>query len=205
MSPAAGVIVSYLVGSIPFAYLAGRVRGIDLRKHGSGNLGATNAMRVLGSPTGLLVYLGVTLKGFLPVFLLPTRTASDNAELWAIAYGVAAIAGHVRPIFLLGRGGGKGVATAGGVFFGLAWLATVIAAVAFTIVVFVSLYESLGSLTAAVVLSVAIGFTKGWTSPVFAVSVVVAAFVFWTHRSNITRLRQGTESRIGQPRRPATP
>jgi glycerol-3-phosphate acyltransferase PlsY len=205
MSPAAGVIVSYVVGSIPFAYLAGRVRGIDLRKHGSGNLGATNAMRVLGTPTGLLVYLGDTLKGFLPVFLLPARTASDNAELWAIAYGVAAIAGHVRPIFLLGRGGGKGVATAGGVFLGLAWLATAIAAVAFTIVVFVSRYVSLGSLTAAVVLSVAIGFTKGWTSPVFAVSVVVAAFVFWTHRSNITRLRQGTESRIGQSRRPATP
>jgi glycerol-3-phosphate acyltransferase PlsY len=205
MSPAAGVIVSYVVGSIPFAYLAGRVRGIDLRKHGSGNLGATNAMRVLGTPTGLLVYLGDTLKGFLPVFLLPARTAGDNAELWAIAYGVAAIAGHVRPIFLLGRGGGKGVATAGGVFLGLAWLATAIAAVAFTIVVFVSRYVSLGSLTAAVVLSVAIGFTKGWTSPVFAVSVVVAAFVFWTHRSNITRLRQGTESRIGQSRRPATP
>jgi glycerol-3-phosphate acyltransferase PlsY len=205
MSPAVGVLISYLVGSIPFAYLAGRARGIDLRKHGSGNLGATNAVRVLGTPTGLLVYVCDTLKGFLPVLLLPPRTASDNAELWAIAYGLAAIAGHVRPIFLLGRGGGKGVATAGGVFLALAWLPTLISVAVFAVVVFAARFISLGSLAAAIALPIAIGFSKGWTSPVFAVSTLVGLFVFWSHRSNIERLRRGAEPRLGESRRPLAP
>lgn len=205
MSPAVGVLIAYLVGSIPFAYLAGRMRGVDLRKHGSGNLGATNAMRVLGTPTGLLVYVGDMLKGFLPVLLLPPRTATGHPELWAIAYGLAAIAGHVRPIFLLGRGGGKGVATAGGVFFALAWLPTVIALAVFAVVVFASRFISLGSLAAAIALPIGMGFTKGWTSPVFAVSALVGLFVFWTHRSNIERLRHRAEPHLGESRRPVAP
>jgi glycerol-3-phosphate acyltransferase PlsY len=205
MSPAVGVLISYLAGSIPFAYLAGRMRGIDLRKHGSGNLGATNAMRVLGTPTGLLVYVCDMLKGFLPVLLLPPRTASDHPDVWAIAYGLAAIAGHVRPIFLLGRGGGKGVATAGGVFLALAWLPTVIAAAVFTAVVLAGRFISLGSLAAATALPIAMGFSKGWTSPVFGVSALVGLFVFWTHRSNIGRLRAGSEPRVGESIRPIGP
>jgi len=111
--PLLGVLISYLAGSIPFAYLAGKARGVDLRKHGSGNLGASNAVRVLGPGIGGVVYVCDTLKGLLPVLLLPPRIDSSNPELWAIAFGFAAVIGHVRPIFLLGKGGGKGVATSG--------------------------------------------------------------------------------------------
>jgi acyl phosphate:glycerol-3-phosphate acyltransferase len=204
MLPAVGVLVSYLAGSIPFAYLAGRVRGIDLRKHGSGNLGATNAIRVLGTPTGMLVYLCDTLKGFLPVFLLPSRTVGDHADLWAIVYGVAAIAGHVRPIFLFGKGGGKGVATTGGVFLALAWLPTVIAAGIFALVVIATRFVSLGSLAAAVALPIGIGFSKGFNSTLFAVSALIGVFVFWAHRANIARLKRGVEPKFGQAKNPAT-
>src|ERR1700720_1016959 len=115
MSPIIGVLISYLAGSIPSADIAGRVRGEDLRQHGSGNLGATNVVRVLGAKIGGAVVIADLLKGFLPVYFLPSYTETLRPELWALAYGVAAIIGHVKPIFLLGKGGGKGVATASGV------------------------------------------------------------------------------------------
>src|SRR6266513_5133864 len=120
MAPIVGVIIAYLAGSIPSAYIAGKVRGVDLREHGSGNLGATNVVRVLGPRIGAAVFLADLLKGFLPVYYLPIVADTLRPELWALAYGVAAILGHVKPIFLLGRGGGKGVATASGVFMALA-------------------------------------------------------------------------------------
>jgi hypothetical protein len=112
MHPAVGAAVAYVVGSIPSAYIAGRLAGVDLREHGSGNLGATNVTRVLGWKVGLPVYLVDTLKGAIPVLLLPAWLGVGNSRWWALAYGAAAIVGHVRPVFLLGRGGGKGVATA---------------------------------------------------------------------------------------------
>mgnify|MGYP002336530211 CR=1 FL=1 len=124
--PVAGLVVAYLAGSIPAAYIAGRLHGVDLRKVGSGNLGATNAVRVLGFPTGVAVYVLDTLKGFLPVSALVPLVMATRHDLWAIAIGVAAIAGHVRPIYLGFQKGGKGVATAGGVFLALAPLATVL-------------------------------------------------------------------------------
>ena len=96
MRPLAGLVIAYLAGSIPFAYLAGKLfKGIDLREHGSGNLGATNVFRVMGWKIASLVMLLDMAKGALPVLLLPARFAPTNAELWAIAFGVAAIAGHV--------------------------------------------------------------------------------------------------------------
>jgi len=101
--PLPGVLIAYLAGSIPFAYLAGKAKGIDLRKHGSGNLGATNAMRVLGPKIGGAVYFADTLKGMLPPLLLPQVVDTARPDLWAIAFGVAAIIGHIRPIFLLGQ------------------------------------------------------------------------------------------------------
>jgi glycerol-3-phosphate acyltransferase PlsY len=190
----AGVVAAYVAGSIPAAWLAGRAKGVDLRKHGSGNLGATNAWRVLGWRIGLVVYAVDTLKGALPVFLLPRPAASP--ELAAVAYGVAAIVGHVRPLFLGFQKGGKGVATAGGVFFALAPAALAIAFGAFVVVLLASGYVSLGSLTAAVVLPLALLALNRSPGPVFVVSVVVAAFVFWTHRANIGRLRRGEENRF---------
>jgi len=196
--PLIGVLFSYLAGSIPFAYLAGKARGVDLRKHGSGNLGASNAVRVLGSRIGGLVYICDTLKGLLPVLLLPPRINSPNPELWAIVFGFAAVLGHIRPIFLLGKGGGKGVATAGGVFLGLAWLPTTISAAVFIIVLGIFRISSVASLSAAVTLPIAILVSAGPQSPLFMMSLAVLALVIWTHRSNIRRLRRGEEPRIGR-------
>lgn len=197
MHPLLGLLIAYLTGSIPFAYLAGRARGVDLRKHGSGNLGATNAMRVLGPRIGGLVYFADTLKGMLPVLLLPPQISSARPELWAIAFGVAAIAGHVRPVFLLGEGGGKGVATAGGVFFGLAFIPAFIAFLCFSSAVALTRRVSVGSLVAAVVLPVGVIVQKGITNPLSIICVLIALFVIWLHRSNITRIVAGTEPKIG--------
>ena len=196
MHPLLGVLISYLVGSIPFAYLAGKAKGIDLRQHGSGNLGATNAIRVLGKRTGGLVYLADTLKGMLPPLLLPRYIESSHGELWAIAFGIAAILGHVRPIFLLGQGGGKGVATAGGVFFGLAPIPAIIAFLCFAGAAAATRYASVGSMVAAVTLPAAILVFKG-PGLLFGISVAIGIFVFWMHRGNIARLRNGTEPKIG--------
>src|SRR3954453_1725156 len=109
MSPIVGVIIAYLAGSVPSAYIAGKLRGVDLRQHGSGNLGATNVVRVLGRNTGIAVFFADLLKGFLPVFFLPMYTETLRPGLWALVFRVAEILGHVKPIFLLWKGGGKGV------------------------------------------------------------------------------------------------
>ncbi len=197
MSPIVGVLISYLAGSIPSAYLAGKARGIDLRKHGSGNLGATNVVRVLGPRIGAAVFIADLLKGFLPVYFLPRYTETLRPELWALLFGAAAIAGHVKPIFLLGKGGGKGVATASGVFLALAFVPMLIAEVMWIIVFYFSRYVSLASLVGAAVLPIAILlWSRNPESLVFIASVVIAVFVFWTHRANIGRLRRGEEHRF---------
>lgn len=198
-----GLLAAYLLGSVPAAYLAGRVRGVDLRAHGSGNLGATNALRVLGWKVGLPVFLFDALKGFVPAYYF-WRWFGAHPH-WAMAYGLAAILGHVKPVFLLGSGGGggKGVATAAGVFLGLAPLATGVAIAVFAAVVALSGYVSLGSLAAALTLVVALGLTHGVRGPLFPVAALVAGFVFWSHRSNIGRLRRGEESSMKR-RRAAT-
>jgi len=197
MSPWLGLLIAYLCGGIPAAYLAGRwLRGIDLREHGSGNLGATNVFRVLGWKAGLAVLLFDTAKGAVPVWLLPRWTASPAAAHWALLFGVAAILGHVRSPYLGWKSGGKGVATAGGVFLALATRATLISLIAFTATVYLSGYVSLASLVAAVVLPLSIALLMGLRAPVLALSVLVALFVFWTHRANIGRLLRGEEHRF---------
>ena len=197
MAPIIGVIISYLAGSIPSAYLAGKFRGIDLRKHGSGNLGATNVVRVLGAKIGAIVFIADMLKGFLPVYFLPRYTETLRPEMWALIFGAAAIAGHVKPIFLLWKGGGKGVATATGVFLALAVVPVLITQVIWIAVFYFTRYVSLASLVAATVLPVAIlALNRDPASTVFIASVVISLFVFWTHRANIGRLRRGEEHRF---------
>ena len=204
MMPLAGLLISYVAGSIPFAYLAGKLfRGIDLREHGSGNLGATNVFRVMGWKIASVVMLLDMAKGALPVLLLPPRFAPSNAVLWAIAFGVAAIVGHVKSIFLLLRGGGKGVATAGGVFLALAPLPSLISLSVFALVLWLSGYVSLASLTSAVSLTIAVMIVYGWTSPIAIACAAITMFVFWTHRANIGRLKRGEENRFRRAR-PAT-
>lgn len=188
--------VAYLAGSLPTAHLVGRYHGVDLRTVGSGNLGATNVLRTFGWRWGALVYAVDVMKGLLPVFLLPGLVAGTAA--WPpIAVGVAAIVGHVRPVFLLGKGGGKGVATASGVFLALAPLPALAAIAVFAAVVWRTRYVSAGSLTAAAVLPWALWWQERGLTPLVAVGALVAGFVFWTHRENIGRLRRGEERRIG--------
>ena len=197
MLPIVGVLIVYLAGSIPSAYIAGKARGVDLRKHGSGNLGATNVARVLGTRIAAIVFIADLLKGFLPVYFLPRYTETLRPELWALAYGVAAILGHVKPIFLLGKGGGKGVATASGVFLALAFVPMLIAEVVWIAVFYFTRYVSLASLVGATVLPISILLlSRDPRSPVFISSVVIALFVFWTHRANIERLRRGEEHKF---------
>jgi len=199
MHPAVALVLSYLSGSIPFAAIAGKLRGVDLRKQGSGNLGATNVFRVLGWKIGITVFLLDALKGALPVLLLAPRVVSPrDPVVWAIACGIAAIAGHVRPIFLGLRKGGKGVATAAGVFFALAPIPMAVTSVVFVGVVLGTGYVSLGSLISAVVLPTLLLVTLGPRAPLFFVSTLIALFVFWTHRTNIARLRRGEEHRFGK-------
>ena len=199
MAPIFGAIISYLAGSVPSAYIAGKLRGVDLRQHGSGNLGATNVVRVLGARTGIVVFLADFLKGFLPVFFLPRFTETLQPWVWALVYGAAAILGHVKPIFLLGRGGGKGVATASGVFTALAPVPMLITQAVWITVFYFSRYVSLASLVGAAVLPVAIlVWSRDPRSPIFIGSVLIAAFVFWTHRANIGRLRRGEEHRFAK-------
>jgi len=204
VSPYLGLVLAYVAGSIPAAYIAGKVtRGIDLRQHGSGNLGATNVYRVLGAKVAVVVLLFDAAKGAVPVLWFPRLIAPPVSDagtltLWAIGFGIAAIIGHVRPVFLLWKGGGKGVATASGVFGALAPAAIAVTLLVWLGVLVISGYMSLASLAGAVVLPVAIAVMRGLRSPLFAVSIVVAAFVFWTHRSNIGRLRRGEEPRFGR-------
>lgn len=202
MHPAFGLLLGYVLGSIPFAYIAGKIaRGIDLRQHGSGNLGATNVYRTLGAKVAAVVFVLDTLKGALPVLAVRQYAIGTHLELWAIAAGVAAIVGHAKPIFLLWKGGGKGVATAGGVFLALAPIPALASMAAFVVVLLLTGYVSVSSLTAAVVLPLVLAATSGVRTPLFAVSVVIALFVFWTHRANIGRLRRGEEHRFGRKAR----
>lgn len=197
MNPLLGVVIGFIAGSIPSAHIAGLLHGVDLREHGSGNLGATNVGRVLGWPTGMVVLLVDILKGALPVLFIPPLLTTDRPDLWALAVGVAAIVGHVRPIFLLGRGGGKGVATAAGVFLALAWLPFLLTQVVFFGVLSVTRYMSLASLVAALTLPIAIlAVTRNPVSPVLLASIPIVLFVFWNHRSNIQRLANGTEPKL---------
>lgn len=197
MHPLLGALVAYAAGSIPAAYLAGRIAGVDLRSKGSGNLGATNVVRVLGLEVGLVVFAVDMLKGALPVALLPGVTTGTIAPTWLpILYGAAAILGHVRPVWLRFGKGGKGVATSCGVFLALTPIPTLFALAVFVTAFGATGFVSLGSMAAAAALPVFVAATDGGVTPMLGVSVLIALFVFWTHRPNVGRLRRGEEHRF---------
>jgi acyl phosphate:glycerol-3-phosphate acyltransferase len=206
MSLLVALIASYALGSIPAAYIAGRSRGIDLRKYGSGNLGATNVFRVLGPKIGVLVFAFDMAKGAVPATIFAKWVdpslfgfmPGDPHVVAGIACGVAAIVGHVRPMWLKFGKGGKGVATSGGVFLALAPMETLLAILAFAVTVLASGYVSLGSLVTAVLLPTLLLIREGPRSPMFVVCTGIAIFVFWAHRANIARLRAGIEHRFGK-------
>lgn len=197
MSPALWVLLAYLLGSVPSSYIAGRVaRGIDLREHGSGNLGATNTFRVLGARIAAPVMLVDLIKGFIPAYLF---VGWDGSPLWswALAYGAAAIVGHVFSIYMRFRGG-KGVATAAGVFLALSPVAVLVALVVWLGVLFAWKMVSAASISAAVALQVALLLTESRPS-VMALGISVATFVIFAHRANIGRILRGEEHRFGRP------
>lgn len=197
MTPFLFLLAAYLLGAVPTSLWVGRgLHGVDLRKEGSGNLGATNTFRVLGWRAALPVVAFDVFKGWLPVAAFP-GWAAVNSLGWTLAFGGAAILGHVFPVWA-GFKGGKGVATSGGVFLGLAPLGALISAVVFFALAFGTRIVSVASMAAALVLPVAVALTphQGGTGTV-VFSAVLALFVIWAHRTNIGRLLRGEENRFG--------
>jgi acyl phosphate:glycerol-3-phosphate acyltransferase len=190
------LLLAYLAGATPTSYLVGRFAfGMDLREHGSGNLGATNVFRVLGWKAALPVVFVDVAKGWIPTALFPRWDAAAAPE-WALAYGAAAIVGHVFSVYV-GFKGGKGVATSAGVFAALAPWATLAALVVWVAVVAGTRIVSLGSLLAAVTLPVAVYLT-GEPAMERWLAAGLAVFVVYAHRSNIGRLVRGREHRFGR-------
>ena len=186
---------AYLLGSIPTSYLVGRLRGIDLREHGSGNLGGTNAYRVMGPAAGVPVVLVDVSKGFIPTYFFPGWDGVASADL-ALLYGVAAIAGHVWSVFV-GFRGGKGVATGAGVLVALAPTSALVSLLVWIGVVSITRYVSVASLAAASLVPLTAWLTDESASTVLFCAAV-AAFVWWTHRDNLRRLARGQENRFGR-------
>lgn len=196
MTIGALLFLAYLLGATPTSYVVGRVAfGLDLREHGSGNLGATNVFRVLGWKAALPVVLVDVAKGWLPAALFPRWDAAPEPE-WALAYGAAAIVGHVFSVYVRFKGG-KGVATSAGVFTALAPWATLVGLVVWVTVVAVTRIVSLGSLLAALTLPVAVYLT-GEPAVELWLAVALALFIVYAHRSNIGRLVRGEENRFGR-------
>src|SRR5215211_4830566 len=198
------LIASYLLGSIPFGYLAGRLAGIDIRQAGSGNIGATNVVRVLGRRFGYPVFTLDVLKGFGPVkiavLMAPGRPPEWNsAEIFGILAAISSVLGHLYPPWLNFKGG-KGVATAAGALWALTPVATLIGVTIWIIVFWLTRYVSLASITAAVVLPIVIFVIRSHDQnnekPLVYASACVAALVVWRHRSNLSRLMRGTEPRF---------
>lgn len=190
------LIAAYLLGATPTSYLVARAaRGIDLRQHGSGNLGATNAYRVLGWKAATPIFIFDIAKGWFPTAFFPLWDGAARVE-WALAYGAAAILGHVFSVYV-GFKGGKGVATSAGVFLALAPLAVLVGLVVWGAIVYATGYVSLASIAAAVILPPLVVWRVG-TGPAFWVSVALASFVIFAHRSNIGRLLRHEEHRFGR-------
>lgn len=224
-----GIGAAYLIGSIPFGLLVSRAKGVDIRKKGSGNIGATNVGRVVGKPAGYLVFLLDLLKGMLPVvaagwylfhysrsYSMPRHPSgySMNTSAYVIWMAVAAacILGHVYPVFLKFRGG-KGVATALGTLLGVYPFFTVVGLIVFAvwgIVLSVTRYVSVASIAAAVLFPILFAIVVlfrpgGWPTfdqlwPLQSFAVAIAMLVVYRHQGNIKRLRDGTEPKIGQSR-----
>lgn len=194
------VATAFLLGSIPSGYLAGRAKGIDLRQHGSGNIGATNALRTLGKPLGILVFVADALKGAAAVWLA-ALIAPASGPWPGILAAVAAIAGHNYTPWL-GFKGGKGIATSAGALLALMPLAVPVTAVVWFVVLKVSRYVSVASMAAAAALPIIVAllwhFDLGGNAALVGFTVVISVLAIWRHRSNIGRLRAGTEPRVGE-------
>lgn len=200
------IAAAFLCGSVPFGYWAGKLKGLDIRQHGSGNIGATNVIRVCGKGIGIPVFILDMIKGLVPV-LLPswmlagTEVTGSLLSATAVVCGLAAILGHMFTPWL-GFKGGKGVATAAGVLLGIAPIAMLVALGAWLLFFFTSRYVSLASMAAAiavpVTMAVQMATEKSWDGVLIGFGILLAILVVVRHRTNIHRLMAGTESRVGK-------
>lgn len=190
--------LAYLFGSIPFGLIAGfRAKGLDLRDHGSRNIGATNVFRVVGKKWGIAVLLLDALKGYVAC-MLPAFFGQPFAIPFQLLLGVSAILGHSFPVWLKFKGG-KGVATSLGVFLAIAWIPTLITFGLWVLCFSITHIISISSLLAALIFPIVIVWRYAGTSDLkflLPISLVLAVFIFYTHRGNIQRLRQGTEKKL---------
>jgi acyl phosphate:glycerol-3-phosphate acyltransferase len=188
------LLLAYLAGSIPFGVVVGKVfYHVDVREHGSGNVGTTNVFRVLGKKAGVVVFVCDMLKGFVPAFI-----AAYFFNPWlAILIAAAPVVGHMYSVFLKGRGG-KGVATGAGVVLALVPLAFGIIIVVWLLLILITRYVSLASLVATLLVPVFV-FALGDPLPYEIAAVLVTVGIFWAHRGNIRRLIAGNENRVKLP------
>ena len=186
------LIFAYLLGSVPTGYILGSLAGVDVRKAGSGNVGATNVARVVGKRHGILTLVADIAKGFIPIAVAFSLGLTPTATAFV---GIAAFLGHLYPVFLRFQGG-KGVATALGVFFGLAPWATLVLMAIFVLVVLATRVVSLSSMVAAAFAPIVFWFF--FHSPILTgTSLFIAVMIILRHRGNIQRLLLGTEPRLG--------
>lgn len=199
MRPVIYIFIAYLIGTIPFGLLTARmVKGVDIRKYGSGNIGATNVFRVVGKKWGILVFVLDAVKGALAVLLPAWMSGASSVSPWVIGWGVAAILGHSFPLWL-GFKGGKGVATSLGVFLAIVPVPAIITFGLWTVVFLFSRILSVASLAAALLFPVILFATIRGTEIfrwVFPVSFLLAIFIVYTHRSNLRRLFDGEEKKL---------
>jgi glycerol-3-phosphate acyltransferase PlsY len=182
---------AYLLGSVPTGYLLGYLSGVDVRRAGSGNVGATNVARVAGKKLGLLTLVGDTAKGFIPVYL--ARALGLDAGLTGVV-ALAAFLGHLYPVFLKFQGG-KGVATALGALLALAPAAVGVLLPVFLLVALAGRMVSLASMIAAGAAPITL-WLFGYPEPWIGVTAVMALFIVWRHRANIERLAAGAEPKF---------
>jgi glycerol-3-phosphate acyltransferase PlsY len=196
------LLASYLLGAIPTSYLTARLfRHIDLREHGSRNLGATNLYRVLGWKFAIPVGLLDMMKGLVPVLVFAPRASSS--QIFGLVCGIMAVLGHVYSVFVRFKGG-KGVATAAGVMLALTPIALGASFAVWFVVVGLTGYVSLGSIISAAVFPVAVRILDPPEQPaILWLDIAVAAAIIWLHRGNIARLIKGTENRFGRRGAPA--
>jgi acyl phosphate:glycerol-3-phosphate acyltransferase len=193
--------MAYLLGSIPCGYIAGRLAGIDVREHGSGNIGATNVLRVLGKPWGFAVFFADALKGLVAVRLAFIMVAGrPEAQAYADSYAIlaaaACVVGHSFPVWLKFKGG-KGVATSAGALFGVEPIAAFSIFLVWVVVFLITRYVSVASILAATALPIVVAMLSKTHGPVvFYFSLAMTVLVVWRHRSNMSRLLNGTEQRF---------
>lgn len=201
------LVMGYVFGLFQTGYIYGKVNGIDIRQHGSGNSGSTNALRVLGVKAGAIVFFGDFLKTVIPCFLVRVLFAKQPEYIYALILytGFGVILGHNFPFYLKFKGG-KGIAATAGIMFSLDIRLTLICLAAFVLIVAVTRYVSLGSLIVSAIFLIwnvmmgqmgAYGLSPASRPEFYAVSFVIAAMAFWRHRANIVRLAQGKENKIG--------